>query len=140
MSRENVEIVHRIYDSWASGDFRSPAEHFDRHAVLVLRPEFPDSGAFHGLDEIGEFNTRFLDQWERLTMEAKKIRAVGDTVIVRVAQRGKGKASGVEVEDTFFTLLTFRGQKIVRMENVRDEGEARKAVGLSEQAAHADLS
>ena len=73
-------------------------------------------------------------------MEAKEIRAVGDTVIVRVAQHDKGKASGVEVEDTFFTLLTFRGRKIVRMENVRDEEEALEAVGLSEQDAHADSS
>jgi hypothetical protein len=35
-------------------------------------------------------------------------------------------------------LCTFRGGKVVRMEAVRDEGEALEAVGLSEQDVHAD--
>jgi ketosteroid isomerase-like protein len=132
MAQENVEIVRQLYDGWASGDLQSGANHFDRNLVLVLRSEFPDSGVIHGAEKVGEWIQSFLKQWERLTMEAKEIRAVGDTVIVRVVQRGKGTASDVEVEDTFFTLFTFRGRKIIRMENVQDEAEALRAVGLED--------
>ena len=131
MARDKVEIVRQIYDAWGSGDFPGP-DHFDRNLVLVLRSEFPDTGVIYGMEAVGRWMESFLAQWERLTMEAKEIRAVGDTVIVRVAQRGTGTASGIEVEDTFFSLFTFRGRKVVRLENVQDETEALRAVGLED--------
>jgi ketosteroid isomerase-like protein len=131
MEREKVEIVRQIYDAWGSADFPGP-DYFDRNLVLVLRSEFPDTGVIYGMEAVGRWMEAFLAQWERLTMEAEEIRAVGDTVIVSVAQRGTGKASGVEVEDTFFSLFTFRGRKVVRLENVQDETEALRAVGLDD--------
>lgn len=132
MTLDNVEIVRELYDSYASGKFGSAAEHVDPNLVLVLRPEFPDSGVILGAEKVAEWIQSFLKQWERLTMEATEIRAVGDTVIVRVVQRGKGTVSGVEVEDMFVTLVTFRGSKIIRIENFQDEGEALRAVGLDD--------
>jgi ketosteroid isomerase-like protein len=44
----------------------------------------------------------------------------------------KGRASGIEGDDRYYQLFTFRGGKIVRMEVIRDEAEALEAVGLSE--------
>ena len=81
---------------------------------------------------------RFLEQFERVTIEAEQIEAVGDTVLVHVVQHGKYRASGVEGDNRYFLLFTFRGRKIVRVENVMDENEALEAVGLSEQDAHTD--
>src|SRR5215207_4129629 len=46
MSQENVEIVRGIFERWGEGDFRAGTDLFDPHVVLVLRPEFPDSGAY----------------------------------------------------------------------------------------------
>ena len=65
-------------------------------------------------------------------MEAIQIRAVGDTVLVQFVQRGRGRESGIEVNDSVFMLFTFRGGVIVRLESVRDERNALQAVGLSE--------
>ena len=76
---------------------------------------------------------RFLEQWERLTIEAKRIESVGDTVLAHVVQRAKGRASGIEGDLFYFMLFTFRGKKIVRLENLMDEGEALEAAGLLEQ-------
>ena len=81
---------------------------------------------------------RFLEQFERVTAEAEQIEAVGDTVLVHVVQHGKYKNSGVEGDNRYFMLFTFRGKKIVRIENAMHETEALAAVGLSEQDAHAD--
>jgi ketosteroid isomerase-like protein len=58
---------------------------------------------------------------------------VGDTVLAEVVQHGKGRASGVEGDNQYFQLFTFRGGKIVRMESIMSEAEALEAVGLSEQ-------
>src|SRR4029450_2843381 len=115
MSQENVEIVGRIYDAWATGDFRAGVVHLDRHVVPVIGPDFPEFGVFVGPDGIRQYMRRFLDQWEELTIEAKELRPVRDTAIARIVQHGKGRASGIEGDVTYFQLFTFRGGRIVRM-------------------------
>jgi ketosteroid isomerase-like protein len=133
MSQENVEIVRRIYEAWAGGDFRAGADDLDQHVVLVVRsPDFPEFGVFSGPAGVSVYVRRMLQQWERLTVEAKHIQAVGDTVLVHVVQHGKGRASGIEVDDRYFMLYTFRGDKVVRIELVRDKTDALEAAGLSE--------
>ena len=99
--------------------------------VFVVREDFPEPAVTVGLGEIQDYMRRFLTQFERTTFEAEDLRAVGDTVLVRLVQRGTGSASGIEAELRFFMLLTFRGGKIVRMEVVMDEREALEAVGLA---------
>ena len=138
MSQENVEIVRRIYEAWAQGDFRAGIGDLDQHVVLVIRSDFPEFGVFLGLDGVRDYMRRFLEQWEQLTIEATNLRAVGDTVLAQIVQHGKGRASGIAGDNRYFQLFTFRGQKIVRMESIMSEGEALEAVGLSEHDAHAD--
>ena len=138
MSQENVEIVRGIFDAWASGDWSIGNEYLDQHAVYVISSDFPAFGAYFGLDGIRAYWRDFLEQWERLTFEAKRIEAVGDTVLAHVVQHAKGRASGIEGDLPYFMLFTFRGKKIVRTDVVMHYAEALEAVGLSEQDAHAD--
>ena len=127
MSQENVEIVRRIYEGWAKGDFRAGLAYLDPHVTLVVRPDFPEFGVFLGAQGIETLMRRFLEHWEQLTIEATELRAAGDTVLARVVQHGKGMASGIEGDIRYFQLLTFRGGKIVRMESVMHEAEALEA-------------
>jgi uncharacterized protein len=138
MSQENVEIVRRIFDAWATGDMRAGFDDFDEHIVFVATPDLPAFGVFFGRDAVRNFMKDFLEQWERFTVEAKHIEAVGDTVLAQAVQHGKARASGIEGDVSLFMLFTFRGNKIVRYESVMEEAEALEALGLSEQDAHAD--
>ena len=94
MSEENVEVVRAIYEGWATGDFRAGVHALDRHIVLVVRQDFPEFGVFVGVDGIRDYMRRFLDRWEQLTVEAEDLQAVGDTVVARVVQHGKGRPVG----------------------------------------------
>jgi len=132
MSQQKLDVVQRIYEAWGTGDFEAGVGHLDRDVVLVIPRDFPEFGVFVGLDGVREFMRRFLDQWDHLTIEARQLQAVGDTVLTRIVQRGKGRASGIDVEVSYFQLFTFRGDAIVRMDSVMDEATAREAAGLSE--------
>jgi ketosteroid isomerase-like protein len=132
MSRENVEIVRRICDRWAAGDFGAGLADLDTHVVFVVRPPFPESAVVFGADGVRDYMGRFLEGWERYAVEARSLRAVGDTVVADALQHGEGKASGIEMEQRFFMLFTFRGGRILRIESVLDEEEALEAAGLSE--------
>jgi ketosteroid isomerase-like protein len=130
VSRENVEIVRAIFARRREGDFKSHMEVLDPHLVFVLRPEFPDAGAYFGTDAVADYTRGFLEPWTHLTMEAEEIVDAGDTVIVRLVQRAAGDASGAETELRYFQLWTFRGGKVIRLENIRDRAEAFEAAGL----------
>ena len=130
MSEENVEAVKAVYRRWGEGDFGSNIDVFDPLVLFVLRPEFPDAGTYLGAERLAEYTRGFLEAWGRITIEAKEITDVGDSVIVAVRQRGVGAESGAETELGYFHVWTFRGGKVIRLENVRERREALEAVGL----------
>ena len=68
----------------------------------------------------------------RLTIEAEEIMDAWDSVVVAVLQRGVGGGSGAATEFRYFHLWSFRGPKVIRLENFRHRAEALEAAGLRE--------
>jgi ketosteroid isomerase-like protein len=132
MSRENVEVVQRIFDSWAAGDFGAGLANLDPKVVFVVRQPFPEAVETVGPDGIREYMRRFLDNWESYAVKARDLQAAGDIVVADAVQHGEGKASRIEMEQRFFMLFTFRAGKIVRIESILDRDQALEAAGLSE--------
>src|SRR5215217_2972336 len=131
MSEERLEIVRTMCASWKSGDFAAGAGDLDVDIVFIVHPSFPEAGIYHGPAGVRDYMRRVRSMWERYTIEAEKLHVVGDTVIAGIRQRGIGKASGVATDVRSHMLFTFRGRKIVRIENMLDDGEAREAAGSS---------
>jgi ketosteroid isomerase-like protein len=131
MSREKVEIVRGVYERWASGDFRATLEVVDPLVLLVMRPEFPDAGTYLGLERLAEYTRSFLEPWTHITIEAEDLTDAGDSVVAAVCQRGAGSQSGAETEFRYLHVWSFRGDKVIRLENFRERSEAFEAVGLS---------
>jgi len=132
MSEENVEVVRRIFEGWAIGDFGAGRSDLDPDVVFVVRHPFPEAVETAGPDGIRAYMGRFLDNWESYAVEARDFQAVGDVVVTDAVQRGEGKASGIEMEQEFFMLFTFRGGKIVRIESILERDQALEAAGLQE--------
>ena len=126
-----MEAVREVFDAWGRGDFRTP-DLFDAEIVFAMGPDFPDSGTYRGLDELGEYMRGFLEPWRRLTIEAEEIRASADKVFVRAHQRGTGGESGVATELRYFQVWWFEHGKVVRLENFRQRADALTAAGLVE--------
>ena len=92
---------------------------------FVIGPDFPDSGHYEGLEGINRYMRLLLEPWDRLTIAAEKIEAVGDHgVIVAVLQTGTGSGSGIPTEFRYFHAWTFSDGKVVRWENTRDRESA----------------
>jgi ketosteroid isomerase-like protein len=132
MSQENIEIVRRTFDGWATGDFGAGLTDLDPDVVFVVRHPFPEAVETVGPNGIRDYMRGFLDNWETYAVEARDLQTVGDTVVVDAVQHGQGKASRIEMDQPFFMLFTFRGGKIVRIESILNRDEALQAAGLSE--------
>jgi ketosteroid isomerase-like protein len=131
MSQANVEAVRAIYEEWRNGNFGAGVDHYDPLALLVQGPGFPEAGAYLGLEGFAEYMGTFLEAWQRVTIEAEELVGNGDSVIAAVIQRAIGKGSEAPVEFRYFQVWSFRGDKVIRLETVRDRATAFEAVGLS---------
>jgi ketosteroid isomerase-like protein len=132
MSNENAEVVRRIYEQWAEGNFRAAVELYDPLILLVQGQGFPEQGTYLGMDGVRDYMATFLEAWERVTIEAEEVFAAGDSVVARVVQRAIGRGSGaVPDEFEYFQVWTFRGGRVIRLDVIRDRDEALKVAGLS---------
>ncbi len=131
MSRENVGTVQAVYKRWSEGDFRATLDVVDPLFLFVLRSGFPESGNYLGIESLVEYTRGFLEPWTRITIEAEDIIAVDGSVVATVCQRGVGRESGAETEFRYFQVWSFRGGKVIRLENFRERAEALEAAGLS---------
>lgn len=130
MAQQNLEAVRRVYERWARGDFTASMDLLDPQAVLIIGSDFPDAGAYEGVDGIREYMRGFLEPWTRVTIAAEELTDAGDAVLAAVHQSGTGESSGVETELRYFQVWTFRDGKVVRLEGFRDRDRARVAAGL----------
>ncbi|MDQ3933148.1 MAG: nuclear transport factor 2 family protein [Actinomycetota bacterium] len=132
MPREPVEATRRVYEAWARGDFRSATALYDPNVLLVLRPEFPEAGAYVGPEQIAGYMRDLVASLTDFAIEAEDFVEAGDSVVVQVRQHGVGRSSGAVTEHRYFQVLTWRGEKIVRIESIADREQALAAVGLRE--------
>jgi ketosteroid isomerase-like protein len=126
-----MEIVRAIYERWSEGDFRTSLDVIDPLVLFVHHPPLAESGTYLGIDELGVFMRRFLESFTDFTIEAEGITdAGGDTVLAAVRQRGVGSGIGAETELRYFQVWSFRGGKVIRLENHPEHAPALEVAGL----------
>jgi ketosteroid isomerase-like protein len=140
MSRENVEIVRTLFDTFARRDHEAAFDYYDAEIEwdASRTPEtglgVDIAGVYYGHDGVRAYWRRWLSAWE--DVEATKIEFVdaGQTVIALIhQQRLRGRASGIEVDAPPYALaFTFRNGRVVRWVFYPTQAEALEAAGLSE--------
>jgi ketosteroid isomerase-like protein len=132
MSDENVEAIRAIYERFSEGDFRASVDLLDPHIVFTLFANSPDADVHVGVEAVGAATRDLLETWADYKLKAEEFIPAGDSVLVSVRQQGVARISGVPTDEHFFTLWSFRGRKVIRIENFPERAEALEAAGLSE--------
>jgi len=128
MSQENVEAARRCIEAYRSGDYEGALDYLAPDVVWEIGQELPARGP----DEVREVWRRWDAEWEELETEADEIIDAGDRLVVAVRYRGRGRVSGVEVNDLIFEVHTLRDGRCIRKIEFPTRAEALEAVGLSE--------
>jgi ketosteroid isomerase-like protein len=132
MASANLDLVRSIYADWERGDFSS-ADWADPDIEFVLA-DWPDAGTWSGLTGMREGMRQFLRAWEDFSLEPDEYRELDDRrVLVSLGVHGRGKASGVELEQT---TATRRGANVF---DIRDCKVTRFAIYWDRDRALADL-
>ena len=128
MPQENVEIVRRVYDGWASGDF-SDVDVFDPDVEFEM-VDWPEGSTARGLDGMRRAWRAALSAWEDFRAEPGEFVEAGDQVLVMTHAVGRGKESGVEVSAETATLWTIEAGRIVRLGLYWDRAKALEVAGV----------
>jgi ketosteroid isomerase-like protein len=139
VSRENIEVVRRLYGELASegstrefvqrltdealGDYLDPGIEWVPVAHSLQAVE-----SYRGFDGVRRFWGEFLSTWESYKVEPLSFYDAGDQVAVVVHIVGRTHA--LEVDETRSSLLTVRDGRVVRVQSFADPDGAREAAGL----------
>jgi ketosteroid isomerase-like protein len=119
MSQENVEIVRRFL----SAEVDEAMPYADADIVWNPIEELPAQGH----DAVRASLAHWKAEWEDYELIPEEFVDMGDRVVVTVCLRGRGRASGVEIDARFYDVYTLREGKIVRMDQFTERSEALEA-------------
>jgi ketosteroid isomerase-like protein len=132
MSQENVEKAGEFIAAYNRRDFDAAVKDFDPEIEWVL-PARQQSDSGRGPGAAIRFFEEIDEAMEELRLEPQEFVDGGDRVATRLRHYGRGKGSGVEInEELYHQVATFRDGRIVRMEYFAEWDEALAAAGLAE--------
>jgi ketosteroid isomerase-like protein len=129
MAEDPVGAIRDSYEALNRGEIDSTLAALDPKVVWRESPELPGAGEMRGTDAVRRFLEEYLESWEEFEQEVEAIERGGDRVLVSLHMRGKGRASGLEVDTRYAHLWTVRGGRGVLVEAYRDPEEGRVALG-----------
>jgi ketosteroid isomerase-like protein len=138
MSQENVEIVRRVYDAAARRDAATLFSLYDHDVEwdgsrTRWAEVFQGMVHFHGHEQLRGFLRQYYEVWESFEDELQEVIDAGDRVVSVVTSRGRGRASGVDVEWRGNAgVWTIRDGKVIRVVWFPSREEALDAAGLRE--------
>jgi ketosteroid isomerase-like protein len=137
MSRGNVEIVRRVFDAEARRDAATALSLYDQEVEFdTSHGTFGDLAGrrlYHGHDGLRTWFRDWYEAWESIHEEIEELIDAGDEVVSVVTIRGRGRASGLELELTHQPAVwSIQHGKIVRVVWFRTRQEAIEAAGLRE--------
>jgi ketosteroid isomerase-like protein len=136
MSRENVELVRRVYQDTAERGPAAALDFFHRDAEWHPPREDPDATPRRGREAISRYFGQWLDAWEDFRIEPESLLDAGDKVVAVIRITGRGRGSGVEFPELRSAhVFTLRESEIVRVQVFYDRDEALEAVGLRERGS-----
>ena len=136
MSRENVEVVRRVYEAVAAGDSEAVLAKYDPGVELDFsRSPFGsvlDKSVYRGHEGLRSFIRERYEALEKAEDDCQELIEAGDKVISVVTSRGRGRESGIDVEQTHYALWSIDAGKVTSVRWFGTRDEALEAVGPRE--------
>jgi ketosteroid isomerase-like protein len=131
MSNENVDLIRRAYQAYASGDLATMLELVDPDLEWTyLDPilEHPIPQVCHGRHELEQLLRSWADHGLRADLE--EVAGSGELVMVGVRTPGVDAHYGRRGDDRAYSVFTVREGRIVALRDCCDRQEALQLAGI----------
>ena len=127
-----IERLRRALETYNStGELPSfaLAPDFELHQASSI---VDTAGVFRGGDAFRKTLNELEESFEDMTFEGERfLHAPGGEIVVLVHVKGRGRASGMEIDNRIAWVWTFRDELAVRLVIYEEREAALQAVGLS---------
>jgi ketosteroid isomerase-like protein len=124
MSQQQIALVRRKYEAWNRGDISAVIDLTEPDFQWVEPREIVGISGGRGRGGFARYLRGLFEVWEEYRWQPEEFRLVGDVLLVRVLEIGRGKLSGAYVQQRFVHLWTIRNGRSMRLERYIDEREA----------------
>lgn len=131
MSQENVRIVADAFADIARGDIQSFLERIDPGIEWRDRADALDPEVFRGHDGVRRLIGGVMAHFADWRTEATDFTDAGEYVVVAIHHTGRGRTSGIPVDEREAYACRVREGKIAEVREFSTEAEALKAVELA---------
>jgi ketosteroid isomerase-like protein len=101
MSDASIRQAREIFDAFNSGDIDFWLDQLHPEIVWHTRVDEPDAGVYRGRDGLRSLIELWLEQFEDLRCEGMEYLDAGDWVLVPCRLRGRGRGSGIEIDEPY---------------------------------------
>ena len=135
MSEADVERLRVGYEALDRGDVEVVAAFIHPQAEMRDRPEIPDATTYVGWDGVLLSLQASRETFEDFHFVPERFLENGDKIVVIITMIGKGRASGVPVEERIAHLWTIRDGLGVSLQAYTNPADALEAAGLPPELA-----
>ena len=133
MSRENVEIVRRIYELFGRRDLEPSLELVTDDFELRLPDVYPEGPeSYRGSDGLRRWVGMVEEIWGEWRFDLERVIETDEHVVALVRVVAEGGASGAPVDRAVAHVWSFQAGKASKAAVYLNRAEALEAVGLSE--------
>jgi ketosteroid isomerase-like protein len=134
MAQEDVQVVLDQFAATNERDFPRAMSYYADDVELFVHPgAFLSGGEFHGREAVGQwFADWFTTFVPGYRFDIEEARNLGDAVLLVASHRGRGRASGVEVQGNTSYIYEVRDGKIIRAALFDSREDALGSVGISD--------
>jgi ketosteroid isomerase-like protein len=128
----NLDLVKSIYADWERGDW-SASDWADPEIEFEMVGGLTE-GTWTGIVEMGRAWGKMVNAWDDLAASPEEFRELdGDRVLVLLHNTGRGRESGIEIEDITTrsaNVFTIRDGKVTRLTLYWNRDQAIAELGL----------
>jgi uncharacterized protein len=135
MAQTNVDRLRGGYEALGRGDYEAVRELLDPKVLLWDRPEVPDARSYRGYEGMLVTLRDTSDSFEDFRLDPEQFFEHADKIVVILSMTGRGRTSGVPVEERIAHLWTLRDGLAIELRAFTDPADALQAAGLPRKLA-----
>jgi ketosteroid isomerase-like protein len=131
MSQQSANVVLAVVEAQRRRDWQAFRRLYDPNIEWEdVSGLWGDWGTRRGFEEVRDAWATWFEAFEQVDFEIEDLVEAGDKVVAFIWTSGRGRGSGLAIDQRIPSVWTVRGGRVVRVRGYRDDADALEAVGL----------
>jgi ketosteroid isomerase-like protein len=131
VSQRDVQTWDEVIGALNAGELDRLYDYFDPEMTYTSREDEPDRIVDAGLGDFKAMVEGWTHMFDSFRIDIEQTDDLGDRTISVTRSRGVGAGSGVQVDEPYVFLVTWRNGKVLEVHEYRTKHEALDAAGLT---------